>query len=439
MANPLKAVMNIRRNELPLALLMFSYYFLVITSFYILKPIKKSVFNMFYDETGFNLFGWQMTAAQAEMIAKFLNMFVAYIAVVVFTLLARWLRRQQLTYVFAIFCMFIYVIYSLVIQRPTDATVWTFYLYGDLFNTLMVVTFFAFLNDSVTPEASKRLYGLIVLGGVAGGVFGVTSVKAWINSIPHSVWMWICFGLAFAIIIVAMAAGRIVAKKPPELEPTTPAQDEALQSKRNAALEGAKLVFRSRYLIAIVAIVGLYEIASQVMNFQFQTAVNHYLDGLAIQQRIADIMFITNWISMFVQLFLTSFIMSRFGLKTALMILPVAMMLGSAGFLVIPALWMGTLLWPMDMVFSYSLNQSAKEALYTPTSRDEKYKAKAFIDMFVQRFGKVVAIGVSLAVTSIFTYFSSVRWLSLFTVAVVFIWIIAVRYAGRRFNELTST
>ena len=48
-----------------------------------------------------------------------------------------------------------------------------------------------------------------------------------------------------------------------------------------------------------------------------------------------------------------------------------------------------------DNGFSYSINQSAKEALYVPTTREEKYKAKAFIDMFVQRFAKALAVGLS--------------------------------------------
>jgi len=439
MTHPLKAVMNIRRNELPFAVLMSSYFFLVITSFWILKPIKKSVFLIFYDKTGFNLFGWLMKAAQAEQIAKVLNMVFAFIAVVVFTWLARRLRRQQLTFIFAVFCMIIYIIYSLVINRPGDLTVWTFYLFGDLFNTLMVATFFAFLNDSVTPEAAKRLYGLIVLGGVIGGAFGTAVLTVWIDRVPYSGWMWICFGMAAAIIVIAMAAGRIVAKNPPEAKISQSPQDEAPKPTRNLALEGAKLVFRSHYLIAIVAIVGLYEIASQTMNFQFSAAVTHYLDGPAIGQRIATMSAITNWIAMFVQLFLTSFIMTRFGLTTALMILPVSMMLGSTGFLVVPTLWMGSLLWPLDNSFNYSVNQSAKETLYTPTTRDEKYKAKAFIDMFVQRFAKVVAIGVSLAVTSIFAYFSSVRWLTFFTIAVILLWIVAVRFGGRKFHEMTSS
>ena len=67
MANPLQNVMDIRKEELPLSLLMFSYFFLVITSFWILKPIKKSLFIEFYDASGFDLFSWHMLAAQAVL------------------------------------------------------------------------------------------------------------------------------------------------------------------------------------------------------------------------------------------------------------------------------------------------------------------------------------------------------------------------------------
>ena len=91
-----------------------------------------------------------------------------------------------------------------------------------------------------------------------------------------------------------------------------------------------------------------------------------------------------------------------------------------------------------DGGFAYSLNQSAKEALYVPTSKDEKYKAKAFIDMFVQRFAKVLAIGVSLIITTFFREFSTIRWLSLGTICMVLLWLIAVRFAGNKFAEMTS-
>ena len=155
---------------------------LVITSFWILKPLKKSLFVEFYDQSGFNLLGWQMGAAQAELLAKVANMLVALVAAIAFAYLARWLRRQQLTYVFAAFSILGYLFYAVALQNPGAPAVWSFYLYGDLFNTLMVPTFFVFLNDSVTPGQAKRLYGVIVLGGPLGGAFGSTFVRARIDA-----------------------------------------------------------------------------------------------------------------------------------------------------------------------------------------------------------------------------------------------------------------
>lgn len=436
MANPLRAIMNIRREELPLSLMMFSYFFLVITSFWVLKPIKKSLFIQFYDQTGFDLLSWHLRGSQAELLAKVLNMVVAFCAVAIFTYLARRFRRQQLTFIFSAFFIVGYVAFIFAMNNPGDITIWSFYLFGDLFSTLMVGTFFAFLNDSVTPDSAKRLYGLVGLGGVMGGVFGSSFVRMWIEQVSISYWLWTCIGLALLIAAIAAVAGRLVEKNPPPEDPKP--KDDAKKQAGNPAIEGARLVFGSRYLLSIVAIVGLYEIVSQVMDFQFSATIEHYLDGPAIGKQFATIYSITNWVSMLVQLFLTSFILTRFGMKTALMVLPLAILAGSAGFLIAPILWMGSLLNTADNGFSYSINQSAKEALYVPTTRDEKYKAKAFIDMFVQRFAKVIAVGVSLAITSIFTEFSSIRWLSLGTAVIVSVWFFAVRYAGYQFRMKTS-
>lgn len=432
--SPLRAILDVHRDELPLALLMFTYFFLVITSFWILKPIKKALFIQYYDQGGFTLLTWTMKAAQAELLAKVLNMVVAFVAVAVFTWLARRYVRQQLTFIFTAFFLASYLAYIPLIGQPADLTVWSFYLFGDLFSTLMVATFFAFLNDSVTPAASKRLYGPIVLGGIVGGVFGSTTVSAFIRSLENAHWLWICAGIAVLILAAAYAAGRIVDRSPPPLSAPEPASTE---ERGGAAMEGARLVFRSPYLLSIVGIVGLYEIVSTVMDFQFSSTVAHYLEGDAIGQQFSLVFAITNVASMIVQLFLTSFVMTRFGVGVALLVLPLAALTGSVGFMALPILWMGSALNTIDNAFSYSINQSAKEALYVPTTKDEKYKAKAFIDMFVQRFAKAVAVGVSLLITTVFADFSSIRWLSLFTVAVVALWIVAARYAGRHFSEIT--
>jgi len=165
MANPFKSILDIKKEEIPLSITMFSYFFLVITTFWILKPLKKTLFITFYDQTGVDILSWHLRGSQAELLAKVLNMVVAFIAVIVFTWLAHRYRRQMLTYIFSAFFIIVYILYSFIIESGEDVTIWSFYLFGDLFSTLMVATFFAFLNDSVTADGAKRLYGIVGLGG----------------------------------------------------------------------------------------------------------------------------------------------------------------------------------------------------------------------------------------------------------------------------------
>lgn len=433
--NPFKQIMNIRRQEVPMAVLMFGYFFLVISSFWILKPLKKGLFIRFYDVQGFDIGDLLLTAAQAEQIAKVLNMVVAFVAVAVFTLLSRSLRRQQLTYVFSAFFIVCYGLYGMLLTNQSAGLVWSFYLFGDLYSTLMVATFFVFLNDSVAPDVAKRLYGLIGLGGVSGGWFGTEVLRAKISDFSLTEWMWICLGIAVVIVVIAGVVGKLVGA---ELEEGVDIAETTMPQNGNPALEGARLVFRSPYLLSIVAIVGIYEMVSTIIDFQFSATISHYLQGEEIGKQFAMVFAFTNRFAFAVQILLTSLVMTRFGVGIALLFLPVAALLGSGGFLVFPTLWMGSALNTCDNGFSYSINQSAKEVLYVPTTREEKYKAKAFIDMFVQRFAKALAVGLSLFITLMFSGFESLRWLSLISIVLLVFWILAVRYVGRHFNAKES-
>ncbi len=431
-ANPLKQIMNIRRDELPQALLMFSYFFMVIATFWILRPLKKGLMLELYDQTPFNFVGWQFNAAQAESIAKIGNMVVAVFAASAFIYLARSLQRQQLTYVFSVFSIACFALFSYAVVDRGAATVWAFYWFGDLYNTLMVATFFAFLNDSVAPQVAKRLYGLIVLGGVAGGAFGATVLAVWLSELSLSGWLWVCVGVTIVIIAVAAFAGRLFgAVEPREAETGPPPSTGSVGA-------SVRLVSKSRYLLAIVAVVGLYEMISTIMDFQYSSTITYYLDGDAITAWVATVSSFTNWVALFVQLFLTSFVMTRFGVGAALLVLPVAALLGSVGFLAAPILLIGSFLNTSDNGFAYSINQSAKEVLYTPTTKAEKYQAKAIIDMFVQRFAKAVAVVLSLAITTVFVGFGSVRWLSLVAIVILLAWIKVARFAGDEFQRLSS-
>jgi AAA family ATP:ADP antiporter len=433
--NPLKSFLDVRRREIPFVLLMFFYFFLVITVFWILKPIKKDIFvDGFYgDQRTFDLFGLSLGGAEAEQLAKVANMLVAVVATIVFTLLSRRLHRHRLTLVFTGFSIVSLLGFTAVLNDPGEMSVWLFYLFGDLFNTLMVATFFAFLNDSVEPGDAKRLYGPIVLGGVAGGAFGSLWVRAQIGTFSPIQWLLICAGVTAVIGVLALLAGRLVERDPPKV---VKAAVEEPKVTGNAALEGARLVFRSRYLLAIVTIVALYEIISTILDYQFTKTVAEKAGDFG--EHVATVYAITNTFALAFQLFLTSFIMSRFGVRIALLIMPLAILGNSVAFLALPILWVGSLLNTTDNGLNYSVNQSARESLYTPTSRDEKYKAKAFIDMFVQRAAKAVAVGINLILAAVVGGLAGARWLSIIVIALVAVWILAASYAGRRFQEISG-
>lgn len=432
--SPLKSIMDIRPDEVPQTVLMSLYFFLIIATFWILRPLKYGMFVIHYDETALRIGGVELNAAQAEMLAKVGNMLVAFIAATAFVYLSRTLRRQRLSHVacaFSIACLLLFLPFA---ADPGPGMVWSFYWFGDLFNTLMLATFFAFLNDSVAPDSAKRLYGVVVLGGVVGGAFGSIVLATWIDALPLRAWIGVAIAAVVAMMIVAGVAGRRFEAAGPA---ATPPPDSPVPVKGSAATSGARLVFGSRYFLGIVAIVGLYEMVSTVMGFQYTSTLSFYLSGDEIASWAATMSAITNTIAFVVQVFFTSFILTRLGVGAALLFLPVAAFLGSVGFLAAPLLLLGSAL-NTESGFQYSINQSAREVLYTPTTTVEKYQAKAFIDMVVVRTAKAVAVAVSLAITLTFTGFENVRWLSLLTLAILAVWIRVAYFVGKDFERRTA-
>lgn len=215
-------VADLAPGERAFSACMLAYFFLVTATFWVLKPLKKSLFLEHYAPTGFTAGGFRLEAAEAELVAKFLNMLVAIAAMVVFATLARRLRRQRLSMLLAGAFVATFAGYALVVERPGDAAVWSFYLVGDLFSTMMVAGFFAFLNDTVSPAAAKRLYGPIGFGGVAGGVFGSSTLGVLIERLEASTWLAVCAAAALVIAGVAALAGRTARALPPESRAPAP-------------------------------------------------------------------------------------------------------------------------------------------------------------------------------------------------------------------------
>jgi AAA family ATP:ADP antiporter len=184
----------------------------------------------------------------------------------------------------------------------------------------------------------------------------------------------------------------------------------------------------------MAAVLGLYEMVSNIVDFQLAAIVEQQITTEIQRDTFFGVVGqATSLVSIGVQLFLTSFVMKRFSVKVALLFLPVAILGGTAGFVVLPSLLFVGFMSVSDNALNYSINQSAKETLYTPTTPDEKYKAKSFIDMFVQRAGKVLAVVLNLGLTAL--VITDVRWLSVAVGLLLVLWIFAVRFLGERYEE----
>jgi len=425
MKNPLRSVFDFDRRELPVVLLLFFFFFLVIAVFQILKPLKNGLFVERY-------------GADLELYAKLGNIAVAALGMVFFSWLYSYVRRDRLIYILCAFFLACFGLMIWALTSPEAWSIWSFYFLGDVESTLMVAAFWAYATDLCSTDQAKRLFGVVGGGGVIGGWVGISVAKLLLNEIGMKGLLTLSAGFMLSLIVITAATEHLVGKTRQFRllsGSTSPAKADQHSSKLGAALDGARLVASSRYLLAIVIIMASYEIASQLMDYQFKLQTQA-LEGVTNTQAfMTNVYFFANLLSVVVQFFLVSLIMRKFGIKPALLVLPLAILASSTAFMLVPTLIVSSLLVISDNGFNYSIQQTARESLYVVTSRDEKYKARAFTNMLVQRFAKGIGI---VGVLGLGAVGLAARWLSVLTIIAMVAMIGASIYAARRFAERSA-
>ena len=450
---------------------MFLYINQVLTIFWILKPLKKSLFiGQYNGEAPFKLGSMEMLASGAELLAKGMNLIIAFLIVIFLTLLTRLAKRQILTYICmgSVLTMTLYFSFKplftfqpstlelwlgfstdyskIQILAQSETTVWLFYWFGDLYVSLMLAAFFSFLHDTVDLKNAKRLYGFIVLGAVSGGAIGSTYFRGWIKDMTNQQWLHVVIGIGLVICVLAAVAGRM-AKTIPHNEPDS-APNDVPKKKFNAAIEGASLVLKSRYLIAIAGIVGFYEITSEVLDFQFTAIIEHFVKEDNQGKSFANVYAIGNIAALVIQLVFSIIAVKfpNYRIHWILLILPLSIALSSLFFIIAPILIAGSLLKIADSSFAYSVNQTGRETLYNPLSRQEKYVARAFVEVFIQRAGKVAALLIAFLVPLFLnkhneseileTNLLGLQLLGGFTCVIVALWFYCVKIVAGKFESL---
>jgi AAA family ATP:ADP antiporter len=229
---------DIRAGEWPKALGLSIYFFLVIAIFWVLKPIKRGLVISYFGEHPIHVAGWVLSGAQAEQVGKVLNMFVAFAVVGVFTWLVRRYARHYLIVIFCGVFGALFLGFGSIISHIEDFGqwgVWSFYVTGDIWTTVMVATFWAFANDLNTGDEAERLYGIVGLGGVVGGFVGASVVTRLVEQMGRSTLIFACLVPTALIGALAVWIHHRECEAGPDT-PCCPEEEEVLEEDSNAFL-----------------------------------------------------------------------------------------------------------------------------------------------------------------------------------------------------------
>jgi len=346
----------VRPEEVRALLWSFAYFFCLLASYYILRPLR--------DEMG-------VAGGVRNLQWLFTGTFLAMLAAVPLygALVARLPRRRFIPFVYHFFVAnlaIFWLLLALDIERTTVARV--FFIWISVFNLFAVSVFWSFMADIYRSEQAKRLYGFIAAGGTAGGLAGPA----------------ITYGLAEAIgvvnlIVVAALLLEAAVLCATRLEPRQEAAREA--SVGGGAFDGLGMVLRSPYISGILLWVALLSIAATFLYFEQAQIVADTSSDPAVRTRIfATVDLAVGVLTLALQFVATGKLIERFGVGPALSLLPLVFVGGFALLAATPVLMVVIAFQALQRTANFAISNPARETLFTVLARDEKYKAKNVID-----------------------------------------------------------
>lgn len=476
----LRPFTDVRPGEAGTALLLAANVFLLFSAYYVLRVLREP---LILTAGGSGITGAQLASYMpAAMTLLLLAVVPAYGA-----LAGRVPRRPLILIVTGIFVACLAVFFVLArIGAPLGIP---YYVWLGVFNVMIVAQFWAFANDVYTEDEGKRLFPIVGFGGSAGAVLGAWLAGRVIE--PLGFYSPFVFG---ALLLVA-AAGitvlidrrerrrteqgipdpltsgmlpaatgqfralsgeyRTVASSPAYQKesgtvPTVRRGETPEETERReiASTGGAfALVFRNRYLLLIALLVMLLNWVNTnggyILNATLERLAHAAVaEGQAATEReylaafYSGYLTVQNVATLLIQLFLVSRILKYAGVRAALLVLPI-MALGGYALLAFSSLL--PLIRAVKIAENstdYSLNNTVRNVLFLPTTREEKYKAKQVTDAFAQRAGDVLHSGLIFVATGVLAL--STRDLALVNIGLVIAWIAVAVLIGKRYNRLAA-
>jgi ATP:ADP antiporter, AAA family len=409
----LSIVSDIKPGEGLGALILSVNLFTLLASYYLLKTVRES---LILAEGGAEVKAYS-SAAQAVLLFGVVP-FYGWIA-------TRLNRNRLLRWTTLFFASNLLIFY--LIGRSGIRIGVAYYIWVGIFNVFTVAQLWAFATDLYSQEQGKRLFPLLGVGASRGAVGGAWIAGKLIGPLgPYKIMVVAAVALG-ACAALTRLAGYVITNRQGELEKKK--DTETLSSEG-----GFQLLLRDRYLMLIAILTVLLNIVSLSGDFIFGKLLvdqtNHVVGSAAslIKVRKAYIGSFyasyyewTNIVSFLIQTFLVSRIFKRIGVRGSLFILPALSVITFLTILVDPILRVVRILKIGENSINYSLQNTVRQALLLPTSREAKYKAKAAIETFCVRLGDVLQAAVIFAGTAL--HFS-VRAFSVTTLAITVLWLV---------------
>ncbi|MGD2152970.1 MAG: MFS transporter [Gemmatimonadales bacterium] len=427
-----------RSEEVGALVLSCAYYFFILASYYILRPIRDEVAVF----SGARTLPFLFTGTLILMLLAH-PPFAA--------LVSRLPRKRFVSITYRFFAANLLVFFALLKWAPESADIWigrAFYWWVSVFNLFVVSVFWAFMADIFRNEQGKRMFGFMAMGGTLGAIVGAATTAGLVELIgPVYLILISVVLLEFAVWCVHALSRRSAAggRSPPSesgirvggLPETEPGRGYAAAVEASpeepiggGSLAGFAQVLRSPYLLGICTYMLLYTIAATFLFFQ-QTAIIEVTmtDRLARTAFLAKIDLAVNVLAIFTQAFLTGRFIKWLGVAVTLTILPASCVVGFSGLGLWPFLGVLVVFQTLRRASNYAVARPTREVLYTVVSREERYKAKNIIDTFVYRGGDQVGAW----------FYGAMLWfgvgmsaLAFLAVPVCAVWLAVGYWLGRR-------
>ncbi len=421
MASFLQTFTNVRRDEVSRTLVAGLFFFCVLTALMVVRPAREAL-GM---QRGIEAIRWLF----------FGTLLVTLLVNPVFGwLVSRFNRKVFISTTYLFFAAGLIGFHVLLVFSPThigQASGQVFYVWFSVFNLFATMLFWALMTDSFTKDESERLFGAISLGGTLGAIFG-----PWLASQlakPYGTASLLLVAAGFLMLatlctwwISALRASSPSSDNTPHADiPTIAAQETPIGGN---AWAGFASVMRSPFLLGISAYVLILAVVATLLYFtRLQMVAALALDTDTRTETFARIDFYTQIATFVLQGFLTSHLIKRFGIAFTMALLPLTVVLGFIGLAVIGSLAALIAAESSFKAVQRGVMRPARETLFTHTAREDRYKAKAFIDTFVYRGGDALGAQTEGLIKSLGMGLAGLAW---FAIPLASIWMVLGVWLG---------